>query len=488
MDCGHDVDAGDVLQVRVLGGRERQGHGVTRGAHAGDVEAPLVDRRVRLDQVVGEGHVGRGEGVPFDHFTPWRMVKVIDLPPLPPGVARGEPVVDHPGLGRVELQQRLVDERGSPPRGSRRGRAERVEALGQRVRRARLHREGHVEADGPAAAEGGHAPGDQAGAEQPGGEDRPRASSSLSTNASWLDLPFSLLRSLPGTAGGVAGRPPAGCALRRRGPRPRASRRGTLHSALIAPSPLLRPAATSAGAAASIRQQAAARSDRSGGAAGSPAGSAPRREGSGGGSGSPRRRERAPPPAGRRPSRRAGRTLPRSSGSGAEDDEQLGVGVGRPLGDVLGRPSLDDLAGVHHEHLVGEVAGRGDVVGDVEHRQLELPRAARRAGSAPRGGSRRRASRPARRRAGRGAGRRGRGRSRRAGAGRRTARGGTWRGTARAGSAAPARRARRARPRAASPFEVAVQAHRPRRGGSATVCTGLSEANGSWKTSCTSLL
>src|SRR6185437_167027 len=52
-------------------------------------------------------------------------------------------------------------------------------------------------------------------------------------------------------------------------------------------------------------------------------------------------------------------------------DEELGVRVRGTLGDVLGRPALDDLAAVHHQHLVGEVAGRGDVVRDVEQRQCK---------------------------------------------------------------------------------------------------------------------
>src|SRR5271169_3728267 len=43
----------------------------------------------------------------------------------------------------------------------------------------------------------------------------------------------------------------------------------------------------------------------------------------------------------------------------------------RDLGDLLGRASLDDLSGVHDQDLVREVAGRGDVVGDIEHREPE---------------------------------------------------------------------------------------------------------------------
>src|SRR5580658_3238208 len=43
------------------------------------------------------------------------------------------------------------------------------------------------------------------------------------------------------------------------------------------------------------------------------------------------------------------------------------------LGDFLGRASLDDLSRVHDQDLVREVAGRGDVVGDIEHREPETP-------------------------------------------------------------------------------------------------------------------
>src|SRR5271169_6132812 len=45
----------------------------------------------------------------------------------------------------------------------------------------------------------------------------------------------------------------------------------------------------------------------------------------------------------------------------------------RDLGKLLGRASLHDLSGVHDQDLVREVAGRGDVVGDIEHREAEAP-------------------------------------------------------------------------------------------------------------------
>src|SRR5580704_1933390 len=43
----------------------------------------------------------------------------------------------------------------------------------------------------------------------------------------------------------------------------------------------------------------------------------------------------------------------------------------RVLGDLLGRAALYDLSGVHDQDLVREVAGRGDIVGDIEHREPE---------------------------------------------------------------------------------------------------------------------
>ena len=52
-------------------------------------------------------------------------------------------------------------------------------------------------------------------------------------------------------------------------------------------------------------------------------------------------------------------------------DQQLRIRVSGMLGHLFGRPPLDDLAGVHDEDLIGEVARRGDVVGDVEHRERE---------------------------------------------------------------------------------------------------------------------
>src|SRR5882757_2512030 len=46
--------------------------------------------------------------------------------------------------------------------------------------------------------------------------------------------------------------------------------------------------------------------------------------------------------------------------------EGLGVLVPRAQDDLVGRPALDDPAPVHHQDVVGEVPGGGQVVGDVE--------------------------------------------------------------------------------------------------------------------------
>ena len=42
----------------------------------------------------------------------------------------------------------------------------------------------------------------------------------------------------------------------------------------------------------------------------------------------------------------------------------MGVGMGRLLGDLLDRAALDDLPGVHDQHLVREVTRGSDVVGE----------------------------------------------------------------------------------------------------------------------------
>src|SRR3954454_22683457 len=53
-------------------------------------------------------------------------------------------------------------------------------------------------------------------------------------------------------------------------------------------------------------------------------------------------------------------------------EQQARVRVQRALQHVLGRPALDDLAGVHDEHLVGDVARARQVVRDVEEREPVL--------------------------------------------------------------------------------------------------------------------
>ena len=52
-------------------------------------------------------------------------------------------------------------------------------------------------------------------------------------------------------------------------------------------------------------------------------------------------------------------------------DQQVRVGVRGVLRHRLAVAALDHAPGVHHQRLVGEVARRGDVVGDVEHCQVQ---------------------------------------------------------------------------------------------------------------------
>ena len=70
-----------------------------------------------------------------------------------------------------------------------------------------------------------------------------------------------------------------------------------------------------------------------------------------------------------------------ASGSGAAETSSCVYGCAGDCVIVLGRAGLEHLAGVHHEEPLGEVPGRGDVVGDVEQCQVVLGRRARQAGS-----------------------------------------------------------------------------------------------------------
>ena len=107
---------------------------------------------------------------------------------------------------------------------------------------------------------------------------------------------------------------------------------------------------------------------------------------------------------------------------GGRAQQQLGIGVGGGIGDLNGRTRLHHLSRVHHDDPVRQVPGRGDVVGDVQDRQLLPVPQVGRAGSARRAGSTRPASRPARRPAVPSAAPPAPGRSPPAAAGRRTAR------------------------------------------------------------------
>ena len=53
--------------------------------------------------------------------------------------------------------------------------------------------------------------------------------------------------------------------------------------------------------------------------------------------------------------------------------QHLGIGVGGVLEDGLGGAHLHVAAQVHHHHPVGDVAHHPQIVGDEQHRQLQLP-------------------------------------------------------------------------------------------------------------------
>ncbi len=72
------------------------------------------------------------------------------------------------------------------------------------------------------------------------------------------------------------------------------------------------------------------------------------------------------------------RRVVRRARSGHSRQQRLGVRVGRRGTDLLGRPALDDPAQVHHGDAVGHDPGRGQVVGDEEDGDAELPAQLRR--------------------------------------------------------------------------------------------------------------
>ena len=59
-------------------------------------------------------------------------------------------------------------------------------------------------------------------------------------------------------------------------------------------------------------------------------------------------------------------------GVGRRGEQQPRVRVERVGQHILDRPLLDDLAGVHHENVVGDVARTREIVRDVEERDLPL--------------------------------------------------------------------------------------------------------------------
>src|SRR5699024_3027820 len=73
--------------------------------------------------------------------------------------------------------------------------------------------------------------------------------------------------------------------------------------------------------------------------------------------------------------RRTGALVTRWIGRGAE--QELRVRMDGRGHDLLGRPRFDDLPAVHHVDAVGEVAGAGDVMRDVQDCDLfRLPQIA----------------------------------------------------------------------------------------------------------------
>ena len=91
------------------------------------------------------------------------------------------------------------------------------------------------------------------------------------------------------------------------------------------------------------------------------------------------------PPAARSPARRAAPVAldrARQHVHARRADEVADEGVRRPLEQLDRRADLHHPAVVHHHHLVGEGQRLGLVVGDVDHRALELRGAAPSASSA----------------------------------------------------------------------------------------------------------
>ena len=72
--------------------------------------------------------------------------------------------------------------------------------------------------------------------------------------------------------------------------------------------------------------------------------------------------------------RRTGTLSSRSAGTRIRDrrEEEARVRVQRILQHRFDRPLLDDLPGVHHEHLVGDVASTREIVRDVEEGEITL--------------------------------------------------------------------------------------------------------------------
>ncbi len=64
--------------------------------------------------------------------------------------------------------------------------------------------------------------------------------------------------------------------------------------------------------------------------------------------------------------------MPHCIGIGCRREQQLRIGMLRMLDHLFCWSSLDHLTGVHHQRLLREIAGAGDIVCDVEKRQSIL--------------------------------------------------------------------------------------------------------------------
>ena len=53
-------------------------------------------------------------------------------------------------------------------------------------------------------------------------------------------------------------------------------------------------------------------------------------------------------------------------------EQRFGVGVTRTDEEIRRRPVLNDLTGVHHRHVIGDIGDHAEVVRDEDHRHVFL--------------------------------------------------------------------------------------------------------------------